>query len=162
MNSKLSILPYVKGVWLLIYQIHGENRNYYYLYYYSSFLDINPVLLKISKFDFDEWRLGKIQKPSQEIKQIQEKKKSTVDSLTTDEKEILKQVLDMMKGKDYILEKDAIENIKHYSKAKTRKTIKKEYVLSSVKLKRIRANKKVKQKYGIAGKGYPIILCKEN
>ena len=126
-----------------------------------NFFDYKPVKLKISKWDFDEWRIGKIQKPSQEIKQMQEKKKSTVDSLTTDEKEILNQVLDMMKGKDYILEKDAIENIKGFSKTKIKNTIKKKYVLSSVKLKRIRANKKVKQKYGIAGKGYPIIIiCK--
>ncbi len=146
----------------MIYQIYGESKGYYFLYYYKDFLDYNPVSLKISKWDFDKWRIGKIQKPSQEIKQMQEKKKSVIDRSTTDEKEIMNQVLSMMQGKKYILEKDAIENVKHYSKAKTRKTIKKDYVLSSVKLKRIRANKKVKQKYGIAGKGYPIILCKEN
>ncbi len=123
---------------------------------------MNPVKLKIEKRKFGEWRLGKIQKDSQEIKQMQEKKKSVIDRLTTDEKEIMNQVLNMMQGKKYMLEKDAIEGIKHYSKAKTRRTIKKDYVLSSVKLKRIRATKKIKLKYGIAGKGYPIILCKEN
>ncbi len=89
---------------------------------------------------------------------MQEKKKSVIDRLTTDEKEIMNQVLSMMQGKDYILEKDAIENVKHYSKAKTRKTIRKNYVLDKYKLKRIRATKKVKQKYGISGKGYPIII----
>lgn len=158
---EIKYLTIVQGVWLLIYQIHGESRNYYYLYYYCSFLDINPVLLKIKKFDFDEWRLGKIQKPSQEIKQIQEKKKSVIDSLTTDEKEILNQVLDMMKGKDYILEKDAIENIKGFSKTKIKNTIKKKYVLSSYKLMRIRANGEIKDKLGITSKGYPIILVRK-
>lgn len=162
MNSKLSILPYVKGVWLLIYQIHGESRNYYYLYYYSSFLDINPVLLKISKFDFDEWRLGKIQKPSGEIKQIQEKKKSVVDRLATTEKEIMKLFLDMIKDKDYILESEVIEGIYGFSKAKIKRVIGKDYVLKQVGLTRVRVNKEIKEKYGIISKGYPFIICKEN
>ncbi len=147
----------------MIYQIYAESKGYYYIHYFKNFLDLNPVSLKISKWDFDEWRIGKIQKPSANIKQLQEKKSVLTVSVNTDEKEIMNQILNMMQDKDYILEKDVIENIKGYSKAKARRTIKKEYVLSSFKLKRIRANKKVKQKYGIAGKGYPfIILCKEN
>ena len=117
----------------LIYQIYAESKGYYYVYYYKNFLDYNPVSLKIRKWDFDEWRIGKIQKPSEEIKQMQEKKKSVVVSLTTIEKEIMKQILELLQDKKYILENDVIENIKHYSKAKTRKTIKKEYVLSSFK-----------------------------
>jgi len=122
---------------------------------------LNPVSLKIEKRFFDEWRIGKIQKPSQDIKHIQEKKKSVVTrSVTIDEKEIMNQVLSMMQGKKYILETDVIENIKGYSKAKARKTIRKNHVLDKYKLKRIRATKKIKLKYGIAGKGYPIIICK--
>ncbi len=81
--------------------------------------------------------------------------------MTTDEKEILNQVLDMMKGKDYILEKDAIENIKGFSKTKIKNTIKKKYVLSSYKLMRIRANGEIKDKLGITSKGYPIILVRK-
>ena len=144
----------------MIYQIYAESRNYIYVHYYKNVYDYKPVSLRIRKLDFDEWRLGKIQRPSGEIKQIQEKKKSVVDRLATTEKEIMNQVLDMMKGKDYILEKDAIENIKGFSKTKIKNTIKKKYVLSSYKLMRIRANGEIKDKLGITSKGYPIILVK--
>mgnify|MGYP001033293005 CR=1 FL=1 len=127
-----------------------------------NFFDYKPVKLKISKWDFDEWRIGKIQKPSQEIKQMQEKKKSVIDRLTTDEKEIMNQVLELLQGKDYILESEVIEGIYGFSKAKIKRVIGKDYVLKQVGLTRVRVNKEIKEKYGIISKGYPFIICKEN
>jgi len=123
--------------------------------------DYKPTTLKIRKWDFDEWRIDKIEKPSTNIKHIQEKKSKKKVNITKDEKEIMKQVLSMMQNKKYMLESDAIEGIKHYSKAKTRRTIRKNYVLDKYKLKRIRANGEIKDKLGITSKGYPIILVRK-
>lgn len=122
--------------------------------------DYKPTTLKIRKWDFDEWRIDKIEKPSTNIKHIQEKKSKKKVNITKDEKEIMKQVLSMMQNKKYMLESDAIEGIKHYSKAKTRRTIRKNYVLDKYKLKRIRANGEIKDKLGITSKGFPFILVK--
>ena len=124
--------------------------------------DYKPTTLKIRKWDFDEWRIDKIEKPSTNIKHIQEKKSKKKVNITKDEKEIMKQVLSMMQNKEYILESDAVENIKHYSKAKAKRTLKKDNILDKYKLKRIRANGEIKKHYGITSKGYPIIICKEN
>lgn len=107
--------------------------------------------------------MGKIEKPSANIKQVQEKKKSVNTRLvTTDEKEIMKQILELLQGKDYILESEVIEGIYGFSKAKIKRVIGKDYVLKQVGLTRVRANKEIKERLGIISKGYPIILCKEN
>jgi hypothetical protein len=104
--------------------------------------------------------LAKYKNLQQEIKQVQEKKKSVIDRLTNVEKEIMKQVLDMIKDKDYILESEVIEGIYGFSKAKIKRVIGKDYVLKQVGLTRVRANKEIKEKYGITSKGFPFILVK--
>ena len=72
----------------------------------------------------------------------------------------MNQVLKLMQGKDYIHEGEVIEGVEGFSKTKVKRTIKKDHVLSSVKLTRFRANKKIKIKYGIASNGYPFVLAK--
>lgn len=79
---------------------------------------------------------------------------------TTEEKEVMKQILNMMQGKDYILESEIIEGIEGFSKAKIKSIIKKKHVLDNYKLMRIRANGEIKDKLGITSKGYPFILQK--
>ena len=65
----------------------------------------------------------------------------------------------------YITEQEVIEELKNkYGKVLTQIQLKRslQEILNNYCLKRIRANKKLKEQYGVTTKGYPCLIIKNN
>lgn len=77
---------------------------------------------------------------------------------------IVKYIFEFIDTKGYCTENDIIQMMNtEYSKTLSATQIKKSLneILQGYDLKRIRANKQIKQQYGITGNGYPFILLKK-
>lgn len=72
-------------------------------------------------------------------------------------------IMDMINDKGYAMEKDVIEELEgKYSKTFAQTQLKRslQEILEGYGLKRVRANNKIKEQFGITNKGYPFLICK--
>lgn len=77
--------------------------------------------------------------------------------------QIAKIIMQEIDKKGYCTEKQVIEQLKHkYGKTLTQIQLKRslQQILENYNLKRVRANKKLKEQYGITTKGYPFLILK--
>ncbi len=101
-----------------------------------------------------------------QFKEVTIEARQVIDRTTTtasDEKtmDIVKVIFDILDDKGYVIEKEIVAELKgKYSKTFTEKQIKRSLkeILDAYDLQRIRANKKIKQKYGVASNGYPFLI----
>lgn len=110
-----------------------------------------------------------------QYKQVFDKpKESVVDRTTTARsnvrtKKIVEIIFEIFQSKNFVTEKEIIdiliedETIK-ITKGEAERQLKKSLkeILDSYGLKRIRANKEIKEQYGIVSNGYPFIICANN
>ncbi|WP_136479293.1 CHC2 zinc finger domain-containing protein [Acetivibrio thermocellus] len=78
--------------------------------------------------------------------------------------QIAKIIMQEIDKKGYCTEQQVIEQLKHkYGKTLTQIQLKRslQQILESYNLKRVRANKELKEQYGIASKGYPFLILRE-
>ena len=104
-----------------------------------------------------------------QYKQIYSKEqKQVIDRTTTKSSDnrtskIVKYIFDLIISKGYATENDIIKMMNtEYSKTLSAMQIKKslQEILQGYDLKRIRANKQIKEQYGIIGNGYPFLIVK--
>lgn len=142
----------------MYYKIYKQNESYYYIKHYKNIYDYRGSKIKVSKRDFLNWANGKIDKTDySKIEQMQvTKNNQNTYKITDKQKIIMNYVSKAVQDKGYILESSiSIDNI---SKALTSRTVRNEDILKQYNLRRTRATKELKEKYGITGKGYPFII----
>ena len=79
--------------------------------------------------------------------------------------QIAKIIMQEIDKKGYCTEQQVIEQLKHkYGKTLTQIQLKRslQEILESYDLKRVKANKKLKEQYGVTTKGYPFLIIKNN
>jgi len=79
--------------------------------------------------------------------------------------QIIKVIMNKININGYITEQEVIEELKNeYGKVLTQIQLKRslQEILSNYCLKRVRANKKLKEQYGVTTKGYPFLIIKNN
>lgn len=143
------------------YAIYAKDDKCYYIKHYSSIYDIG-INRRISKRDYWKWNIGKINDTdTSKIKYI-----TTVDTslatikLSQEQQAIMDIVAEIVQDKGYILEKDI--SIDRCSKAIVGRIVKNKDILEQYKLKRVRANKRVKEDLRITDiKGYPFLIVKQ-
>ncbi|HHV25988.1 MAG TPA: hypothetical protein GXX63_02190 [Tissierellia bacterium] len=150
-----------------LYKVVDYIKGKYIVNLYKNIYDINPTPIKVSKYKFKNWRLDKLDKSELEGKKVQLHKlrnnradtiKNTpsIINLSDEENNIMCIVYRQLQGNNYIIEKDV--EIKSYSKVLIQRTVRNEDILDMYKLKRIRANKRIKEKYNLDTKGYPFLI----
>lgn len=140
------------------YIIIAESTNCYHVKHFVNSYDYTGLNKTILKSKFGKWRTGKIDETNyNDIKQIEEQT-NNIATITQKQKEIMDIVSKMVQNKRYIFERDI--NLDGYSKTLIIETVRNEFILSLYKLERVRANKQIKEQYGITSKGYPFIIVK--
>lgn len=153
-----------------LYKVIDYINEKYVVDLYSSMYCYKPARIKINRYRFDKWVEGKLDKSELEgnkvkLWEIKKNKSNTIKNtpptaITDKEKYIMNVVVDKV-GNTYAIEKEVCNSIKGYSKALIGRTMKNKDILDMYNLERMRANKKIKEKYNLDTKGYPFLICKK-
>lgn len=79
--------------------------------------------------------------------------------------EIVSIIMERIQKDGYVTENDIVEEIRHkYGKSFAQAQLKRslQEILDNYNLQRIRANKQIKEQYGMTGNGYPFIIVRGN
>ena len=139
-----------------MFKILKESKSYYYVTYQPGFLTDLSVELKIPKSEFIDWRANKHDATDwDKVEYIKPKQKPI--KLDDKQQKVINYLVRQVNKKGYILEKDIA--LRGISKAYIKRIVENSNLLSLCGLRRIRANKAIKNELGIASKGYPFIIC---
>lgn len=140
------------------FEIFAETDNYYRVLHRENAYDYRGRKKSIAKRKFLYWKQGKIDDTNYaSIKKVATKIVESRVKITDKERVVLDYLIAEVERDKYILEKDV--KVVGINKAEATRTIRDEKLLDSVKLKRVRLNKELKEKLSVNVKGYPTVIC---
>lgn len=141
------------------YKIYAETEETYFIKHYINIYDYKGKNKSVGKGNLYKWENGKInitdyKKIEKRTKQV---KKPNI-KLSKEEKKVIDPILKAIERYGYIIEKELV--VDDLSKAKVKAILMDSKLLKRQGIRRVRANKSIKDDLKVAFKGYPYIIIK--